>query len=94
MEFLCDEKGFPYPAKEMIGGWDLIKTSETSTEVHVWWELQPKPAFLAPLILPLLGLKADIDFPPLVFRMASRNQPTKHAPTSLFRRMLLPAPSC
>ncbi len=93
MEFLCQEVGFPYPAHEMIGGWELIKISETSTEVHIWWELKPKPSFMAPLIMPLLGLKADIDFPPLVFRMAGRDRDAGLS-GSLVRRVLLTSSSC
>jgi uncharacterized protein YndB with AHSA1/START domain len=93
MEFLCQEEGFPYPASEMIGGWELNEISEKETEVQIWWELRPTPSFMAPLIMPLLGLKADMDFPLLVFRMAGcEDLPvnTKY----LIRRMLLPTPSC
>ncbi|MBA4146672.1 MAG: SRPBCC family protein [Verrucomicrobia bacterium] len=93
MEFLCQEEGFPYPASEMIGGWELVEISDKATEVHVWWELRPTPSFMAPLIMPLLGLKADMDFPPLVFRMAGCEElpvNTKY----LIRRIWLPTPSC
>lgn len=93
MEFLCDEEGFPYPASEMIGGWELLEIADRSTEVHIWWELKPKPAFMAPLIMPLLGLKADIDFPPLVFRMADCEHHPENA-KSVIGRILLPARSC
>lgn len=92
LEFLCDEEGFPYPATEMIGGWELLEPSAYSTEVHVWWELKPEPKFMAPLIMPLLGLKADIDFPPLVYRMADCKRPENAK--ALISRLLLPAPSC
>ena len=92
MEFLCDEEGFPYPASEMIGGWELQKTNDYSTEVHIWWELKPKPKFMAPLIMPLLGLKADIEFPPLVDRMADHERPEDAM--ALISRILLPSPSC
>jgi hypothetical protein len=93
MEFLCHEDGFPYPASEMIGGWELVEISDKATEVHIWWELRPTPSFMAPLIMPLLGLKADMDFPPLVFRMAGCED-ISVSTKSLFRRMLLPTPSC
>jgi len=93
MEFLCQEDGFPYPAFEMIGGWELLKITETSTEVHIWWELKPKPLFMASLIMPLLGLKADIDFPQLVFRMAGRDT-EEGLSMSLLKRVVLPSSSC
>lgn len=69
MEFLTQEAGFPYPASEMVGGWDFIELSATESEVHVWWELRPQPAILAPLMMPLLALKADLDFPKLIQNM-------------------------
>lgn len=93
VEFLCQEEKFPFPAHEMKGGWDILPTPEDSTEVRIWWELKPKPAFMAPLILPLLGLKADIDFPPLVFRMAHRADDPR-MPNSIFKRIALPSASC
>ncbi|MFU8892985.1 MAG: hypothetical protein ACNA8L_05095 [Luteolibacter sp.] len=93
LEFLCNEEGFPYPASEMIGGWSLLKHRNGSTQVHIWWHLKPKPNFMAPLILPLLGLKADIDFPPLVFRMAGCESHQKIAQSTL-GRLILPAHSC
>lgn len=93
LEFLCDEDGFPYPASEMMGGWSLLENGNGSTEVHIWWELKPKPTFMAPLILPLLGLKADIDFPTLVFRMAGCESHPKIAKSTL-GRLILPAHSC
>jgi len=47
----------------------------------------------SPLITPLLGLKADIDFPPIVFRMAGIED--GHASSkSVIGRILLPSPSC
>jgi len=93
LKFLCDEEGFPYPASEMVGGWELVEVSDNETDVQIWWELRPKPPVLAPLILPLLGLKADIDFPPIVYRMAnSEGVPGKA--TSVLGRILRPSPSC
>lgn len=93
MEFLCHEESFPYPASAMVGGWDVVERSEGLTEIHVWWELKPKPKWLAPLIMPLLGLKADIDFPPLVHRMAGIENESRPA-LSRIGNLLAPTPSC
>ena len=71
LKFLCDEPGFPYPASEMMGGWEILGEPDGASEVRVWWELKPRPAALAPLLMPLLGLKADMDFPKLIAAMAS-----------------------
>jgi hypothetical protein len=69
MEFLTQEADFPYPASEMVGGWHFIERSATESEVLVWWELRPQPAVLAPVLMPLLALKADWDFPKLIQNM-------------------------
>ncbi len=84
LKFLCDEPGFPYPASEMIGGWRVLYGSEKTCEVEIWWELRPRPVALAPLLMPLLGLKADLDFPKLIARMAARTGAP--APSILPRR--------
>lgn len=69
VRFLADAPGFPFPATAMVGGWEVIP-KDHGTDVMVWWELQPKPKWLAIAILPLLAIKVDRDFPPLIERMA------------------------
>jgi len=80
MEFLCEEEGFPFPAEMMKGGWEILESTQNSCEVQIWWELKPKPPYMAPLILPLLGMKADMDFPAIVYRMGGIGKPTDHRP--------------
>jgi len=79
VEFLCDEPGFPFPASEMRGGWQVLSESPASCEVMVWWELQTKPRWLAPVILPLLAFQADRDFPRVIRRMAAADSDVGHA---------------
>jgi len=80
VRFLTEAAAFPFPASEMLGGWDVIPRHQGS-EVRVWWELTPKPKALAVLLLPILAFGADRDFPKVVARMASaaKGQPLEDA---------------
>jgi hypothetical protein len=69
LRFEAEAADFPFPASEMVGGWEVLPESEGST-VMVWWELKPRPAWAAVLLMPLLALKADRDFPKVVSAMA------------------------
>jgi hypothetical protein len=69
VRFLADAPDFPFPAKAMVGGWE-VSPSDDGADVMVWWELQPKPAFLAPVLMPILAFQADRDFPNVIQRMA------------------------
>jgi Polyketide cyclase / dehydrase and lipid transport len=70
VRFLSEAPDFPFPAKTMHGGWEVIPTDRGS-QVMVWWELLPKKRLLAPLILPLLAFQADRNFPKVIQRMAA-----------------------
>lgn len=69
IRFLTDAPGFPFPATMMVGGWEVIP-QEHGSDVMVWWEMQPKPKWLAIAIFPLLAFNVDRDFPPVIERMA------------------------
>lgn len=69
VRFLADAPGFPFPATTMVGGWEVI-AQDHGTDVMVWWEMRPKPSWLALAILPLLAFKVDRDFPQVIERMA------------------------
>lgn len=69
VRFLADEPGFPFPASEMIGGWQVM-SAEHGSIVMVWWELTPKPKWLTPALLPLLAFQADRDFTRVIGAMA------------------------
>ncbi len=70
VRFVSEAPNFPFPAKNMLGGWEIIPAGKGS-EVMIWWELEPKPKLLAPILLPLLAFQADRDFPNIVQRMAA-----------------------
>lgn len=70
VRFLAEDPDFPFPATSMVGGWEVIPRDEGS-EVRVWWELEPKPRLLAPIMLPMLAFGVDRDFPGIIQRMAS-----------------------
>lgn len=70
VRFLSEAPDFPFPAREMRGGWEVMP-SEAGSRVMVWWELIPKQKFLAPIILPILARQVDRDFPAIIRRMAA-----------------------
>jgi hypothetical protein len=70
VRFRSEAANFPFPAKTMRGGWEVI-SSDVGSQVMVWWELKLHNKLLAPLILPLLAFQVDRDFPKIVARMAA-----------------------
>ncbi|MCC5874094.1 MAG: SRPBCC family protein [Gammaproteobacteria bacterium] len=70
VRFLAEDPDFPFPATIMFGGWEVIPRGEGS-EVRVWWELEPKPKLLAPVMLPMLAFGVDREFPRIIQRMAA-----------------------
>lgn len=89
LRFEAEAADFPFPASEMIGGWELIPESKGST-VMVWWELKPRPAWAAVVLMPLLALKADLDFPKVAAAMADAALGRTETGTAPARGRLLP----
>lgn len=79
LRFLSDEPGFPFPARTMRGGWQVAQEGSGSV-ITVWWELGPKPRWLAPLTLPLLAWQVDRDFPRVIAMMADAALGRESAP--------------
>ncbi|MGF1571005.1 MAG: SRPBCC family protein [Nodosilinea sp.] len=73
MRFAAEAPDFPFPASTMLGGWKVMSVG-TGSEVMIWWELAPKPSFLAPILLPILAFSADRDFVQVIQRMANDSQ--------------------
>ncbi len=69
LHFGADAPDFPFPASTMIGGWE-VQSAGTGSDVVVWWELTPKPRWLAPVLMPILALSIDRDLVQIVQRMA------------------------
>lgn len=69
VRFLSEAPDFPFPASRMTGGWKVTPAG-SGAEVMVWWEIDPKPTFLAPILLPILAFQADRDFPKVIQSMA------------------------
>ncbi len=69
LEFLSDDPSFPFPARCMTGGWQ-VKDKGVHCTVEIWWELQVKPAVLAPWIMSFLAWQVDGSFVETVGRMA------------------------
>jgi hypothetical protein len=70
MRFISEAPDFPFPASMMFGGWEVIPMGGES-DVVVWWEIAPKPRFLAPILLPILAFSADRDFVQIVRQMTN-----------------------
>lgn len=71
VRFHTEAPDFPFPARTMHGGWQVMADADDSSEVMVWWELEPKPKLLTPILLPVLAFQADRDFPKVIERMAA-----------------------
>jgi hypothetical protein len=89
VRFLTEAPGFPFPAHAMIGGWGVTPTGD-GCDVQVWWELEPKPRLLAPILLPILAFQADRDFTGIIARMAAEAAGAD-ATVAADRRVGLPA---
>ena len=81
VRFLAEAPDFPFPARVMVGGWE-VSSSGNGADVMVWWELQPKPAFLAPVLMPMLAFQGDRDFPKVIERMANAARSREDRPSA------------
>lgn len=79
VNFLCGEPGFPFPASSMRGGWRVNPIGESSCEVMVWWELEPEPAWMAAVFMPVLAFQVDRDFPVVIGNMVEHNADQRDA---------------
>ncbi|WP_186376103.1 SRPBCC family protein [Hyella patelloides] len=70
LRFVSEAPDFPFPVQTMRGGWEIV-SGDRETQIIVWWELMPKPKYLAPIILPLLAFQADRDLPKIIQNMAA-----------------------
>lgn len=85
MRFISEVPDFPFPVSTMVGGWKVMSAG-TGSEVMVWWELAPKPRFLAPILLPILAFGADRDFVQVIQLMAGDALARKHNGARLIPR--------
>ncbi|MGF1464772.1 MAG: SRPBCC family protein [Sandaracinaceae bacterium] len=72
MRFLSDEASFPFPMDPMHGGWVLEALGPERTRVTVWWAFTTKPAWAAPVIVPLMDAGLRRDMAATVRSMAAR----------------------
>lgn len=70
LRFVSEAPDFPFPVQTMTGGWEIVPCDRNS-QVIVWWELMPKPKYLAPIILPLLAFQVERDLLKIIQRMAA-----------------------
>lgn len=81
MRFLAEAPDFPFPARSMTGGWTLVPDG-SHTRVEVWWELEPRPRYASPVLMPLFAWRADRAIPEVVRGMArtARGRPEVEDP--------------
>lgn len=70
LRFVSEAPDFPFPVQTMIGGWEIVPW-DRGTQIMVWWELMPKPKYLASIILPLLAFQTDRTLPKIIQNMAA-----------------------
>ena len=85
VRFVSEAPDFPFPVSTMIGGWKVMSAGAGS-DVMVWWEIAPKPRFLAPVLLPVMAFSADRDFVGVIRRMADDAMVRKQAKVWLLPR--------
>lgn len=61
VRFRHEEAGFPFPMREMIGGWDVVPAAgdARASLVRVWWEMTPSRATLGPLMIAMAAGSLD-----------------------------------
>lgn len=89
LRFATEAPDFPVPASEMTGGWEVSPETDGCT-VTGWWPLKPHPAWAGVLLMPLLGLKADLGFSRIVAAMADAALERSHPDSLRPRGRLLP----
>lgn len=70
LRFVSEAPDFPFPVQTMIGGWEIVPW-DRGTQIMVWWELIPKPKYLASIILPMLAFQTDRTVPKIIQNMAA-----------------------
>jgi hypothetical protein len=74
LRFVAEAEDFPFPAEEMLGQWVIepitFSNGAKGTQVNVSWDIKPKPAWIAFLLMPMMQRQIQKDFPILLGRMA------------------------
>ena len=74
LRFVAEAEDFPFPAEEMLGQWVIepitFSDGAKGTQVNVSWDMKPKPAWIAFLLMPMLQHQIQKDFPILLTKMA------------------------
>ena len=70
LRFVAEAEDFPFPATAMMGGWAVLPAKQ-GTQVEVYWDLIPKRAWTAFLLMPVLEYQIKTSFPAVLGRMAA-----------------------
>jgi len=70
VRFVTEAAGFPYPMREMHGGWKVEARGDAS-RVIVWWSVTPTISVVPWLLVAMMGNKIDRDFPQVIARMSA-----------------------
>lgn len=70
LRFVAEAEDFPFPATAMTGGWAVLPAQQ-GTQVEVYWDLVPKSALIAFLLMPILEFQIKNSFPAMLGRMTA-----------------------
>ncbi len=70
LEFQADRPDFPFPFREMIGGW-RVEWRGVGSRVRVWWDVVPISRPISVLLLPALTANALRTFPTVIANMSN-----------------------
>jgi ribosome-associated toxin RatA of RatAB toxin-antitoxin module len=71
VRFESNAPDFPFPMKEMTGGWKL-EDLKGGCEVEVWWEFELRSRILGAILLPLISFKMERDMLATIQAMVGR----------------------
>ena len=91
LRFDADAPGFPFPFREMVGGW-RIESADRGTEVSVWWDVTPRARRFGGLVVAMMAAMAAPSMRRLIASMAAEAR--GEAPGPRKRRRPRPAIAC
>ncbi|MBB4052871.1 hypothetical protein GGR20_002519 [Devosia subaequoris] len=89
MTFLTEETGFPFPFSLMRGGWQ-VRPQAAGSYVEIWWQVTPRIAAGAGLLLPMMQTRLAKDMAKVVANMASASSHLAERGTSNRIKTLVP----
>lgn len=70
LRFHAEDEDFPFPVEAMTGGW-VVEPASSGCRVEAWWSFDPRFAWAAVFLVPLLSAVLDRKVAGVVERMAA-----------------------